>query len=108
MEKSSRLEENHPSPDPPWPLPRTPQCELPVLRYEEPRCSQDQNPPELVNGLELEKETNDPQYLAESCRNLPKEYRSHIQDLLPPLQVHNEELATTDDLSNDKPTSPTR
>ena len=98
-----------------------PQCELPVLQYEEPRYSQDQNPLELVNSLEPEKEMNDPQYLAESCRNLPKEYWSCIQDLLPPppppqspqqllppLQARNVELATTDDLGNDKPTSPTQ
>ena len=58
-----------------------------------PRCSQDWNPPELVNGSKLEKETNDPLCLAESYRNLLKEYQSCIQDfpplplLPPPLQA---------------------
>ena len=51
-----------------------PQCEPPVPHYEEPHYSQDQNPLELVNGLEPEKETNDPLCLVGLCRNLPKEY----------------------------------
>ena len=44
-EKNSQLEEDHPFQDPPWPLPRTPQCELPVPPYEGPCCFQDWNPP---------------------------------------------------------------
>ena len=84
-ERYSWLEKDHPSLDPPRPLLRKPQYKPPTLQYEEPRCSQDQNPLELASDLELAKEMNDPPYLAESYRNLLKEYRSHTLDLLPPL-----------------------
>ena len=91
-----------------------------VPLYKEPHCSQDWNPPELVNGSEPVTEMNDPQCLAELCRNLLKEYWSRTQDpppllsppppspqpSLPPLQACSVEPATTDDLGNNKPTSP--
>ena len=121
----SQVEGDRSSPSLLLPLPRTPQYEPPVPWCKGLHCFQDQNLLGLVNGLEPEKETDDPQCLAESCRNLPKEYRSCTQDLpppllpplppprspqpsLPPLQVCSVELATTNDLNNNRPTSPTR
>ena len=123
-ERHSQVEGDHLSPNLLLPLPRTPQYEPLVPQYEEPHCFQDRNFPELVNDLESEKETNDPLYWVESYRNLPKEYRSRTQGSpphplhlppppsprpsLPPLQAHGVDLVTTDDLGNDKSTSPTK
>ena len=76
-ERHSQVEGDHLSPNLLLPLPKTPRYEPPAPLNEEPHCFQDQNPLELLNGLEPEKEMNDPLYLAELYRNLPKEYWSH-------------------------------
>ena len=121
-EKCSQAEGDCSSPSLLLPLPKMLRYEPPVPWYKGPRCFQDQNPLELANGSEPEKEVNDPQCLEELYRNLLKEYRSRTQDpplppLLPPPRspqpspplppTRSVEPATTNDLDNNRPTSPT-